>query len=115
MKAVYNRYKSTAAKKKREFKLTQLEFNKLITSNCFYCSRIPSNTIYNYNKKSSFNYNGVDRIDSSRGYTTDNVLSAYKNCNKAKNNLTLNQFYDMYCKVAGNVMARKLANKLNKE
>ena len=87
-------------------------FKKLSLSNCFYCNSKPSNTqpdvryetrrgkkekltITNFVLK----YNGIDRIDSSRGYVSGNVLPCCKNCNTAKNILTQTQFKEFIKKV----------------
>ena len=37
-------------------------------------------------------YNGIDRIDSTKGYFNDNVVSCCKVCNRAKSNLSLEDF-----------------------
>lgn len=39
-------------------------------------------------------YNGIDRVDSSLGYTVDNVVPCCKLCNQAKNNLSKQEFVD---------------------
>lgn len=39
-----------------------------------------------------FDYNGLDRIDSSKAHITGNVVSSCYNCNRAKNNLTTADF-----------------------
>jgi 5-methylcytosine-specific restriction endonuclease McrA len=36
--------------------------------------------------------NGLDRVDSSRGYHLDNVVTACKRCNVSKSDLTLEEF-----------------------
>jgi 5-methylcytosine-specific restriction endonuclease McrA len=50
-------------------------------------------------------FNGIDRLDSSKGYFMDNVVSCCKHCNSAKNILTTTEFknhiikiYEHYCK-----------------
>lgn len=44
----------------------------LVTDNCFYCGAVPAPV------------NGVDRVDSSRGYEEDNVVTCCTQCNTAK-------------------------------
>lgn len=76
------------------------EFYKLSFGNCFYCGTQPSRRvireeyIYKKNKKKSeFIYvNGVDRIDSSKGYIKGNVRSCCSSCNIAKNSLSEDKF-----------------------
>jgi len=79
------------------------EFLMLSKQNCFYCGIVP-NTKYNYfltvssrssekaQKEGLFIYNGMDRIDSSKYHTIDNVVSCCNDCNRAKNDRTTNDF-----------------------
>ena len=79
------------------------EFFELTKQNCFYCGIVP-NTKYNYfltvssrssekaQKEGLFIYNGMDRIDSSKYHTIDNVVSCCNDCNRAKNDRTTNDF-----------------------
>lgn len=66
------------------------EFYTIIQQNCSYCGREPSNE-RNY-KNGKFTYNGVDRVDSNKPHTLDNVVPCCKFCNISKNNLTLEEF-----------------------
>lgn len=60
------------------------------TRNCFYCDSEPSNMISQY----GFKYNGLDRVDSSKGYSLSNVVTCCKICNRAKSDLSQKDFYD---------------------
>lgn len=87
----------------KECTITFDEFLKISQQNCTYCGSIP-NTKYNYfstiSSRSSekakqeglFIYNGLDRIDSSKSHTIDNVVPCCILCNRSKNNRTLNDF-----------------------
>lgn len=83
-----------------------IEFDKFLIisqQNCFYCG-IKPNTEYNYfataSSRSSKNaqqeglfiYNGMDRIDSSKSHTIDNIVSACMICNRAKNDRSTEDF-----------------------
>lgn len=37
--------------------------------------------------------NGIDRVDSSKGYTVENSVACCKYCNTAKNTMTESEFY----------------------
>lgn len=87
-------------------------FKKLSLSNCFYCNSEPLNTQYDiryetrYGKKEKIiitdfilKYNGIDRIDSSKGYEKDNVVSCCKNCNSAKMELSVKDFKNHIIKI----------------
>lgn len=73
-----------------------IEFNEFISitqKKCFYCESSPSNKIcHRKHKDDCFTYNGLDRLNSSKGYTRDNVVPCCYTCNKAKSSLTLEQF-----------------------
>jgi hypothetical protein len=44
-------------------------------------------------------YNGIDRVDSTKGYFNENVVSCCKVCNRAKSNLSLDEFKEWISKV----------------
>ena len=79
------------------------EFIELSQKSCFYCG-IEPNTKYNYfstissrsstkaEKEGLFVYNGLDRIDSGKPHTLDNVVSCCYVCNRAKNNRNVDDF-----------------------
>jgi 5-methylcytosine-specific restriction endonuclease McrA len=84
--------------------LTFEEFMDISQKNCFYCGIAPFHK-YNYFSKAissqfakdngEFIYNGLDRIDSSKYHTIDNVVPCCFNCNTAKNNLTTEKFLEI--------------------
>lgn len=46
-----------------------------------------------------FVYNGIDRIDSSHGYTKDNIVTCCKICNKMKMDMSLDNFIEQIYKI----------------
>lgn len=100
---VVGSYKSGAKRKGREFKLTDEELNKLFKGNCYYCGTKPSTTISNVKHFGEFTYNGIDRINSNKGYVIDNVVSCCKVCNYMKNDSSLEQFLKSIKKIAENM------------
>lgn len=58
--------------------LTREEFAELSRANCRYCGVAGPN--------------GIDRIDSAKGYARGNCVSCCKHCNYAKGNLALDVF-----------------------
>lgn len=103
----YSRYKHSAKKRKYEFSLTKEEFIGLILQPCFYCGIEPLSKIKKTNKfyskewteASKIAANGIDRVDNSKGYTTDNVVTCCKICNHAKTNLTLVEFKEWFTRL----------------
>ncbi len=63
-------------------------FFELSQLNCFYCNAIKTNNYKGYK------YNGLDRIDSTKEHTFNNIVPCCKYCNFAKSNLSLIEFID---------------------
>lgn len=88
-------------------------FYKLSQQDCFYCGANPSNYQNGaiYDKKASkykienggFIYNGMDRIDSTKGHIEGNVVPCCKYCNYAKGNMTIEQFVEWLEKLYNNL------------
>lgn len=93
--SIYNQYRTNANKKHREFNLSMEEFIKLIDGNCFYCGS-PPNQIRSATTISTGKYifNGIDRIDDSKGYTIENCVSCCRDCNVSKGMKTTDEFFD---------------------
>lgn len=100
---LYRDYKDKAKKRQIFFNLTREEFEVLILKNCSYCGSSPSNV----KKIRDFNevllYNGIDRVDNNKGYTTENSTSCCFLCNQAKHRLPLNSFIDWIKRVYNNL------------
>jgi hypothetical protein len=83
--------------------LTLEEFYELSQQDCFYCGRKPSNknnvsykNVSTLQKETGvFIYNGLDRIDSSKKHSKDNVVPCCKLCNQAKMNLSIKDFLNL--------------------
>ena len=95
---VYGSYTASAKRKGFVFDLTKEQFVVITSSNCYYCGIEPSKT-YNTKKangglivRGSYTYNGIDRIDSTIGYIIDNCVPCCKNCNYAKNDMSVEEF-----------------------
>ena len=71
-------YKMNSKKRGYNFSLSFEQFKELIEGNCVYCG--------------NGNNNGIDRIDSSKGYVEGNVVTCCFNCNRAKSNLSQEEF-----------------------
>lgn len=83
-------YRARAKKAGLDFTLAPEKFLSLIQSNCYYCLAFPANMRTEHGK--SITYNGIDRVDSGRGYTEDNCVACCKICNLAKNDLSQPEF-----------------------
>lgn len=95
-----NQYKKGAKKRNLVYNLTEEQFNELVTGDCFYCGSKLTNVIKGQGKTSGdFHYTGIDRVDSSKGYTKENSVSCCWMCNNMKNNTDVNEFINHIKKI----------------
>jgi hypothetical protein len=87
-------YKRTAAARGLIWDISDIEFDVITKRDCFYCGSKPSNEYAANRKTGSFVYNGIDRVDNTRGYETDNVVPCCKVCNRAKSAMSQEDFLD---------------------
>lgn len=92
-------------KKFKEWALTKDEFWNLTQGNCYYCGA-PPNEFNSWNKKARRTsldeiilLNGIDRIDSDKGYTLDNCVSCCTTCNFIKGTTPQDVFLDCIEKI----------------
>ena len=98
LRDIHGRYKLNAKNRNIEFKLNQNLVAELITKPCYYCGVAHSN-IFTY-RKEKFLFNGIDRVDNSRGYLCNNVVPACKICNTAKRTMPKEHFIAMVTRIA---------------
>lgn len=99
---VFNSSVRSAKDRKIEFNLTREYFTKLILKPCKYCGEINSNERQDrLNSSENISYNGIDRIDSSKGYTIDNTVPCCDTCNMMKNKYSVG-FFKEHCKKVSN-------------
>jgi len=101
---LFNMYKGkTKNKLKLEFELSKEEFKILTKKNCYYCNTEPKQVCFTENRKNKYIYNGIDRIDSNKGYEINNVLPCCGFCNRMKLNHTLDAFKEQIKKIYNNL------------
>lgn len=89
---MYCFYRSGAKQRHIEWSLSEEEFKTLIKDKCHYCGEEPSRH-QSVSYRDDFELvNGIDRIDSSKGYSIDNCVSCCNTCNLMKNVLAKNIF-----------------------
>ena len=89
-RSIYSSYKLNAKSRGFDFNIDFDYAVSILKSDCYYCGIEPSNTYM----KSYYNatYNGIDRVNNTKGYEMDNIVSCCKMCNIAKNNNTEEYF-----------------------
>jgi hypothetical protein len=101
-RATLYRYRDWAKKRGFVFELTEEQFMVLTQQDCHYCGIRPQQVARidqifkgrHIIRNGDFVYNGIDRIDNTKGYTFDNCVTACKICNYAKRAMTAQAFYD---------------------
>lgn len=91
----YKAYSNSAKQRNLEFSLTLDDVENLLFQKCSYCNVDPYATHVRFfidGSTETISWNGVDRVDSNRGYVKDNCVSCCKICNAAKSDLTLSEF-----------------------
>jgi len=88
----YGHYKQSADRRNLKFELTIEQFSNFVENSCAYCNLPPHKDYFNYKTKESIKLNGIDRIDSDKGYSLENCNSACTFCNYAKSDLSELEF-----------------------
>jgi len=82
-------YKVSAKKKHREFSISDDAALSLFDNICHYCG----------NKKDG-ELNGIDRYDNDKDYPESNCVPCCYRCNKAKNDMSAHDFFEMCMAIA---------------
>ena len=88
---IFYGYKCGAKKRKLEFNITFEEFFLLSQKECYYCGQEPK-SISKISTNGEFIYNGIDRMDNTKGYVKDNIKPCCGICNQMKMDMSLEIF-----------------------
>ncbi len=103
-----DRYKKKCEYRGLKFELELSEFEYLISQPCYYCGIKDSCQL---NRRHVIvKYNGIDRIDNSKGYNYDNCITCCVHCNVAKSTMTLNEFKSWIKRVYNHTFFSKESN-----
>lgn len=91
-KHLYYLYGYKAKRREIKFELSLEEFSKITKENCHYCGISPYQIKVYKKAYGTYTYNGLDRLDSSRGYTIGNVVACCGICNTAKMDMSVEDF-----------------------
>jgi hypothetical protein len=90
----YISYKHSAKNRNIDFCLTKDEFRGIIIKKCNYCNLEGKLHHTKRSENGLFVSNGIDRVDSSKGYFLDNCVPCCKVCNIMKSSLTKDEFIE---------------------
>lgn len=93
-RAIYGLLKERSKRYNRKVDITFEEFYNISQLECYYCGISPQQFFKTHDNKcyGTFIYNGIDRIDSCKGYIIGNVVPCCKRCNIAKNDMSIEDF-----------------------
>jgi len=85
-------YKRHAKSRGIEFLIEYDLVEKLVRAPCHYCGDPAGNLKKTKDFQHGFAHNGIDRVDSGKNYTSDNVVPCCGICNIAKRDMSMAQF-----------------------
>jgi len=103
---VYAEYRCGAKKRGFSFDIAERDFMELVVKPCFYCGNRLGNVRKSKYSNGDFEYTGIDRIDSSLGYTKDNCVPCCSFCNWAKSDEQYGWFIEHASVITSNKRAR---------
>ena len=109
-----NDYKCNARERGIEWNLSDSKFIKIIHEDCYYCGEKPTLRKAR-NIKTTKYVNGIDRIDSSKGYSDDNCVSCCSMCNLMKNNYSVYDFLNHINKISSYQKEKEGSTTISKE
>jgi hypothetical protein len=89
------KYKASAKKRNLEWSLSEEQFDLLTSGNCHYCGTEPKQICrasISCRQTSQIIYNGIDRVNNTLGYISENTVSCCKVCNRAKDVMSQDEF-----------------------
>lgn len=90
--ALYANYRRAAAVRRYAFTLDKATFRAIVESDCSYCGDPPRQAYTHPNLSGVYQYNGIDRADSSIGYVPGNCVPCCTRCNFAKGKMSAAEF-----------------------
>lgn len=89
---LFSNYKKSTKLRGYLFDLTEEEFRKFTKQRCFYCGREPDKVMKTNRCNGEYLYNGIDRMDNTKGYSLENSVPCCKFCNLTKNDTPFIEF-----------------------
>lgn len=112
---VINTYKTRARLRGHVWSLTLDQAEDLFQTKCHYCGCDPAHRSRRKYNHGDYIYNGIDRVDSSKGYEPGNVVTCCKRCNVAKNDQSYEEFYAWIDRVHANLHAKECSHAMDRK
>jgi hypothetical protein len=107
--SVIRLYKKSAALRGHEYALSDEQCRDLLRRNCHYCGSGGSNMKQADTFNGRYHYNGIDRVDNTKGYLFDNVVPCCIDCNRAKRTMGYQEFLDWVARVYRHIVCQRRA------
>lgn len=97
----YKEYIQGAKARNIDFNLSYDEFKSIVSKDCVYCGSKPQymSRIIGVDTEVGAFMNGIDRVDSNKGYFIDNCVPCCQYCNTMKSNYPLDFFLNHISKI----------------
>jgi 5-methylcytosine-specific restriction endonuclease McrA len=97
----FGSYKNAAKKRGLSFTINPAQLLTIALHPCHYCGQKPSEVKAKSGRHiHHFSMNGLDRVDNTRGYELDNLVSCCKDCNWSKGEKSVEDFLSHIRRIA---------------
>jgi len=96
-------YKKGARSRDLAWALSDAQVAALFSQQCAYCGALPNRVCARRSETAPFVWNGIDRLDSSIGYTESNCVACCWECNRMKSSMTYRDFIEHVDRIHKNV------------
>ena len=93
LKYLFGNVRKGAKDRGYSFNITFEDFLSYIFEPCYYCGEIGVNSKRIGKSDDFIQYNGLDRVDNSKGYSRDNIVTCCKHCNHMKRDSEQDEFF----------------------
>ena len=100
-KRLYSKLKVKCKERNIFLDLPYDTFKELIVKDCHYCG-VAATATNNEPCLKGFKFNGLDRVDSKKGYYISNIVPSCPTCNSMKSSLTSEEFYNHIKRIVAN-------------
>jgi len=93
-------YQCKARDRGLDWDIDETLFRQLTSGDCHYCGAPPAQVIHREHRNGHYKYNGIDRMDNSRGYVPGNVVPCCGLCNWMKGTIDYRDFVQQLDEIA---------------
>jgi hypothetical protein len=90
--ALFCSYRYGARTRNLLWEVSKEQFKEITARNCFYCGSPPRPMMASQNRRGPCDLNGIDRVESSKGYVLSNCVPCCSDCNIMKSDKSIEDF-----------------------